>query len=152
MAIILMIFGSSLNCLGYIFSNEHRFHPLTTNMIRGFTSVLIPYVMARFMNIDMTFPSPHEYRLEFIRNCLIMVQSITYAWSQFYLPLPVAITLQATAPIFTTIADRLLNGVKINPKQGFWLLFAFLGVLLTANGQIIYHKLTGGLATANSKF
>jgi drug/metabolite transporter (DMT)-like permease len=152
MAIILMIFGSSLNSLGYIFSNEHRFHPLTTNMVRGFSSIVISYIIARFMNIDMTFPSAHEYKLEFIRNTLILVQCVTYAWSQFYLPLPVAITLQATAPIFTTIADRVINGVKINPKQGFWLLVAFLGVLMTANGQWIYKQITGELASADSKF
>ena len=81
-----------------------------------------------------------------------MIQCLAYAWSQFYLPLPVAITLQATAPIFTTIADRVINGVKINPRQGFWLLIAFIGVLMTANGQWIYQQITGELATADTTF
>jgi len=121
-------------------------------MIRGFSSAVISWVIARFMNVEMTWSSPHEYWLENIRNFLILIQCLVYAWSQFYLPLPVAITLQATAPIFTTIADRIINGVKINPKQGFWLLIAFLGVLMTANGQWLYKKITGELATADSKF
>jgi len=81
-------------------------------MIRGFASAVISWVIARFMNVNMTWSSPHEYWLENIRNFLILIQCLVYAWSQFYLPLPVAITLQATAPIFTTIADRIINGVN----------------------------------------
>ena len=73
----------------------------------------------------------------------MITQMMTYAWAQFYLPLPVAITLQATSPIFASIFDRLINKIDINFKQCIWLTVAFIGVMLTANGNQIYYLMTG---------
>jgi len=152
MAILLIVSGTTCNTLGYVFANEHRFHPVTTNLIRGIASVLISYLLSLKFKVDLTFPSPANFKLQFYRNCLMIAQMMTYAWSQFYLPLPIAITLQATSPIFATIFDRVLNNVDINCRQAGWLAVAFVGVLLTANGNQIYYMMTGKEAEALSKF
>ena len=79
-------------------------------------------------------------------------QGLVYSWVQFYLPLPVAVTLQATSPIFATIFDRLINNNRLNKAQVGWLVVAFVGVLLTANGELIFQLLTGQSSEANSSF
>lgn len=147
-----MISGTTCNSLGYIFVNEHRFHPIATNLIRGFIAIIVTYLIGRFYNIDLTFPSAWNFKYQFFRNCIMLNQGLVYAWSQFYLPLPVAVTLQATSPIFATVFDRLINNVKLNQTQSFWLVVAFLGVLLTANGNYIYYLATGVSPEEDSSF
>lgn len=73
----------------------------------------------------------------------MIFQGLAYAWSQFYLPLPIAVTLQSTSPIFASIFDKLLNNIDLNFRQRIWLLVAFLGVILTSNGAYIHYLLTG---------
>ena len=73
----------------------------------------------------------------------MVVQGWVYGWSMFYLPLPVAMTLTATSPLFASIFDRIINGVKLNKAQVFWLVVAFVGVILTTNGNYFLFLLTG---------
>ena len=131
----LLAIGSTLNTLGYVYVNEHRFHPLTTNMLRGIATTIITYLISRQKGIDLTFPSSHNFKWQFFRNLVILLTTIVYAWSQFYLPLPIAITLMSTSPIFATIFDKLIYGISITKQQIGWLSLAFSGVLLTANGN-----------------
>lgn len=152
MAIILVISGTTFATLGYIFSNEHKFHPIVTNLIRGIASIIISYMFARVYSIDVTFPSEHNFKYQFYRNCLMFIQMTTYAWAQFYLPLPVVVTLQATSPIFATIFDRIINKITLNNKQYTYLAIAFFGVLLTTNGNYIYFLITGTNPEKNSSF
>ena len=152
MAILLMISGSTLNTLGYVYVNERKFHPITTNMIRGITTTVFTYLIARKQGIDLTFPSAHNYKWQNFRNAAMMITTLVYAWSQFYLPLPIAITLMSTSPIFASIFDKLIYGVNLNKIQVFWLSVAFIGVLLTSNGNYLSYLLTGKSATENSSF
>ena len=138
MSILLMITGTTCNTLGYIFANEHRLHPVATNLIRGFVTTIITYLIGRRLSIDLTFPSAHNFKYQNIRNAIMLNQGLVYSWVQFYLPLPVAVTLQATSPIFATIFDRLINNNRLNKAQVGWLVVAFVGVLLTANGELIF--------------
>lgn len=71
------------------------------------------------------------------------LQGLVYAWSQFYLPLPIVATLYAATPIFTAVWDYLLYGISINQKQKGWFALAFIGVLLTSNGGYLETKLFG---------
>ena len=73
----------------------------------------------------------------------MVIQGLVYGWSQFYLPLPIALTLTATSPLFAAIFDWLMNGVKLNKAQIAWLIVAFCGVILTTNGNYISYLLTG---------
>ena len=104
-------------------------------MIRGFTTVIVIFLIARYQKVDLTFPSNHNFKWQFIRNTAILITNVVYSWSQFYLPLPVAVTLMSTSPIFATIFDRIIYGIALNGRQIFWLIVAFGGVLLTANGN-----------------
>lgn len=87
-----------------------------------------------------------------IRNVIMVFQGIVYAWCQFYLPLPIAVTLNSTSPIFATIFDRVLNGVSINRTQAIWLTVAFLGVVLVANGEYLSYMITGVVVEGSSSF
>ena len=73
----------------------------------------------------------------------MFLQGIVYAWSQFYLPLPIVVTLYAATPIFTAIWDYLVYGVSINQKQKGWFALAFIGVLLTSNGSYLHDMVFG---------
>lgn len=114
-----------------------RYHPIVTGFIRGLAATILPYFIARYNNIDLTFPSRHNLKWQFIRNGIMFIQGFVYAWSQFYLPLPIVVTLYASTPIFSAIFDYLVFGVIINKKQKIWLLVAVGGVILTANGAYL---------------
>lgn len=60
----------------------------------------------------------------------------------YYLPLPIAFTINNSSPLFVAIWDRVLNGIKLNSKQLFWLFIAFVGVILTVNGNQIIAYIT----------
>lgn len=108
-----------------------------TGTIRGVSAVTIAYCIGRWRGIDLTFPSEHNFKWQFIRNIVMVVQGLVYSWSQFYLPLPIAVTLYSTNPLFIAIWDYWLYGVTINNKQKVWFCLAFLGVILTANCQFL---------------
>jgi drug/metabolite transporter (DMT)-like permease len=64
----------------------------------------------------------------------MVIQGYVYSWSQFYLPLPIVVTIYAATPVFSALFDWLIFGVGINFKQKVWLAVAVVGVVLTANG------------------
>jgi drug/metabolite transporter (DMT)-like permease len=152
MAILLMVLGPSLYSMGFVYANEQKLHPVTTSVVRGLTLIFVTYLIAWKTNTDLTFKSKHTFKWQLIRNSIMVLQGLVYAWAQFYLPLPVAITLQSTSPIFTAIFDKILNGVNLNKKQTMWLTVAFLGVVLTANGTYLSYLWTGKTVETNSKF
>jgi drug/metabolite transporter (DMT)-like permease len=82
----------------------------------------------------------------------MVVQGLAYAWVQFYLPLPIVLTLNSASPIFTAIFDTILYGVHLNWAQKLWLALAFLGVMLTANGNYLTFLLSGAQSSPDSKF
>ena len=143
LAIFLMIIGTTLLTLGFIYSNEHKLHPATTAFTRGVTIVIITYLLARNKDIDLSFKSTHNFKWQMIRNFTMLIHSLVYAWSQFYLPLPIAITLNSTSAIFTAVLDKIINNVSINRKQSLWMAVAFIGVALTANANYILYAITG---------
>jgi hypothetical protein len=53
----------------------------------------------------------------------------------FYLPQPVIHTINCSGPIFVIIEDYFINGVKINSQQFKGIVFTFLGIILTINGE-----------------
>ena len=143
MAILLMIVGPILFPLGFIYSNEHKFHYQITNVARGIMTIVVIYFIARKKNVDLTFRSSSDFKWLMLRNTIMTFQGIVYGWSQFYLPLPISITLTSTSPLFASIFDRVINGVKLNKIQVIWLIVAFSGVILTANGDNFLFLLTG---------
>lgn len=104
--------------------------------------MMITYLIARYQNIDLTFPSNHNFKWQLIRNGVMVLQGFIYAWSQFYLPLPIVVTMYAATPVFSAFFDWLIFGVAINAKQKVWFAVAVVGVLLTANGGFFMNSWT----------
>ena len=73
----------------------------------------------------------------------MLIHTFVYAWVQYYLPLPIAITLNSTSSIFIAIFDKIIYKVDLNTKQIIWLKIAFIGVILTVNGNYITYLIFG---------
>lgn len=73
----------------------------------------------------------------------MVFQALCFSWSMYYLPLPIAFTINVSSPIFVVIFDKIFYGIELNKKQLFWLMIAFIGVILTVNGNQIMSKITG---------
>ena len=82
----------------------------------------------------------------------MVLQTISYAMVQFYLPLPIAITLNATSPIFIYIYDYLIYGVTINHTQTVYVVIAVIGVILTANGAYFATLIDPNFSNDSSSF
>ena len=143
LAVGLMVFGSSSLTLGFVYANERKFHPSITGTIRGITAFLVCYLVGRLKSIDMTFPSSHNFKWQLIRGSFMVAQGFAYSWSQFYLPLPMVVTIFSTSPIFVALWDYWIFGVLINNRQKGWLMLAFIGVMLIANCTYLESALLG---------
>lgn len=62
-----MVAGCALFYLSYIFVNEHKFHSITTNLVRGITLTIGCYLIAKHQSINLTFPSSHNFKYQIIR-------------------------------------------------------------------------------------
>jgi drug/metabolite transporter (DMT)-like permease len=151
-AVVMMACGSSLITLGFIFANERQFHPTMTGLIRGLTALSLSYAIARWKGIDLTYPSFHNFKWQLIRNSIMVLQGLVYAWSQFYLHLPIVVTLYAATPIFAVLWDYWVFGEVINDRQKGWLALAFVGVLLTANGAYLHAVFFGDAQSAKDTY
>ena len=144
-AIVLMVIGSSLFGTGFIYASEHKIHPISTGLLRGLANIFVSYFLALKQGIDLTFNSSFNFKWQVIRNIIMIVSGLGYTWSLFFLPLPVALTIQSTSLIFTTFFDRVINKTRLNRRQEFWLSIAFLGVVLTANGGYLMYLVTANI-------
>ena len=135
--------GVCLFTISFVYVNEKKFHPVYTGLIRGLSVTIVSYFVGRYLNIDLTFPSTHNFMLQILRNGIMVVQGLAYAWVQFYLPLPIVLTLMASSPIFTAIFDQILNGVDLNRAQILCFLVGLAGVFLTADGASLNFLMTG---------
>jgi len=84
--------------------------------------------------MDIDYRDPDNFRILFIRNLCVTIQSIAYTLCQFYLPQPILQTLNTTGPLFIFIVDYKINNVTITKKQFMGVMIGVLGVLLTVNG------------------
>jgi len=137
LAILMMAFGSSFLFLGFIYCNEQKFHPTFSCFIRGITITILSSMIAKFNGIDLTFKSSHNFKWQMLRNVIMAAHGLIFSWSQYYLPLPVVITLNNSSPLFAAIFNRVIYGISLNSKQIICLCVAFFGVILTANGSLI---------------
>lgn len=73
-----------------------------------------------------------------IRHVLLVLYSFIFAQCFFYLPINVVHTLYSSGPIFVLAIDYLINKIVITRRQMIGAAIAFLGVILTVNGHILY--------------
>lgn len=72
------------------------------------------------------------------RAVISSMHGFAIAMGQFYLPLNVLHTLNCTSTIFTFMLNYSLYHIKITANQGIAAVVAFLGILLTVNGRLLY--------------
>ena len=142
LAASLVAFGSIIYNAGFIYTNERKIHPIFNGLARGLTLYVITLVYCSFKGLDLTFKSQYNFKWLSIRNTIMVIQALCFSWSMYYLPLPIAFTINASSPIFVAVLDRFLFGIKPNKVQVIWLLVAFMGVILTVNGNKIMSCLT----------
>ena len=58
-------------------------------------------------------------------------------FSQFVLPLPIVHTITCSGTLFVFLIDYVKNGMKINKKQAYGILFGTIGVIIATNGSYI---------------
>lgn len=134
---VLVTIGGCLYSGGFVFANEHGFHPTLTGLSRGLTLIVVVYFLLRYFKKDITFKSVVDFKRINLRSSIMVLQHLSYSAVQYYLPLPIAITLSTTTPIFVCIYDYLLYGIAINHLQIFFLVLSVIGVLITANGAYL---------------
>ena len=134
---ILIVLGTSSYCLGFIYVNEHNFSPIMTNLVRGLLNIIICHTVMKHQSMDMTFKSATSLKWNIFRNTIMVAEGLAYAAIQFYMPLPICITLNSISPIFIYLYDYFLYGITINKKQIIFLIISLLGVIFTANGQYL---------------
>ena len=152
LAIILMIVGCLFFSGGFIFANEQKMHPIITGLTRGFSLVCICCLLSSYYSLSLAFKSTYILKWQVIRNGIMVIHGLAYTWVQFYLPLPIAITLGNTSPIFIYVYDYYLYGITINRKQFFFLIISVIGVILAANGSYFITIIDEGATSGSSKF
>lgn len=86
-----------------------------------------------------------------IRHILLVLYGFVFAQCFFYLPINIVHTLYSSGPIFVLGIDYLINKIEITKKQMYGAICAFVGVLLTVNGHILY-QIIGEGEIKNSEF
>ena len=137
---------------GFIYVNEMGFSPFMSGVVRGLSATLLCYSILRYQKKDTAFPSAYEFKWLFARNSIMMLHNVAYAMVQFFLPLPIAITLGAISPIFVYIYDYLIYGVTINRMQTVFVAVAVIGVVLTANGAYFVTLIDPSFSNQSSSF
>ena len=61
-----------------------------------------------------------------------------FAQCFFYLPITVVHTIYSSGPLFVLAIDYFLHHIVITRRQLIGVICAFMGVLLTINGHVIY--------------
>lgn len=87
--------------------------------------------------MDIEYKDPSNFRILFVRNLFVTVQSIIYTVAQYYLPQPILQTIHTTGALFVFILDYKINHVTITKKQFYGVMLGVAGVLLTINGELI---------------
>jgi drug/metabolite transporter (DMT)-like permease len=84
--------------------------------------------------MDIDFKHFHNAKFLLIRSSIMVVHGVTFAISQFYLPLPIVHTIGSASPLFVFILDFYMYGITINKKQTLGIVVSLIGTLLTVNG------------------
>jgi len=106
-------------------------------LIRSIAVVSINFMISRYLHMDIEYKDPSNFRILFIRNFCVTIQSIVYTVAQYYLPQPILQTIHTTGALFVFIIDYKINHVTITKKQFIGVMLGVVGVLLTINGELI---------------
>lgn len=127
--------ASILWVVGFMFVSEHGIDSYSSNLSRG---VMLFLFNLPVMIKDRIWLDPSSIKYMSIRHILLVTYGFIFAQCFFYLPINVVHTLYSSGPIFVLTIDYLVNKIEISKKQFYGAICAFIGVLLTVNGHIIY--------------
>lgn len=133
-AYILMTFAMIVFPLGYLYTNQNNFNICQAFLTRSIAVIIVNFTIARHFHIEIDYKQPKNFRILFVRNFCVTVQSIIYTAAQFYLSQPIIQTMNTTGALFVFILDYKINHVTISKKQFYGVMFGVVGVLLTING------------------
>lgn len=136
-AYILMTFAMIVFPLGYLYTNENNFNVCEAFLTRSIAAVSINFMIARYFHIKIDFKEPDNFKILFMRNFFVTVQSMIFTAAQFYLSQPIMQTMNTTGALIVFILDYKINHVTISKKQFFGVMLGVCGVLLTINGELI---------------
>ena len=132
-----MTFSTAIFPLGFLYTNENNFNVCEAFLIRSIATVSINFMISRYFHMDIEYKDPSNFRILFVRNLFVTVQSIIYTVAQYYLPQPILQTIHTTGALFVFILDYKINHVTITKKQFYGVMLGVAGVLLTINGELI---------------
>ncbi len=120
---------------GYIYSNENDISFVETNMSRGLALAILGYFICRYNGKDVCFQNAESFKYICQRSAIFIVHGWVVAGVQFYIPLPLVHTILSSGCIMVFVAGMILDGHKASWMQLLGVATAFLGVILTSNGQ-----------------
>lgn len=123
--------------MGFLYTNENKFNPFETLLLRGLVTTVINYMIVRHYKIEIDFSESKNFRILFIRNVIMAIQGLVFIWVQFYLPQPIVHTLASSGTMFIFFLDYFINGITITKKQLYGVMVGVVGVLFTVNGEFI---------------
>lgn len=137
MPYVFILIGSFFWTIAWIYPNEHNVNFTEASIIRGFTLIVVNYLMCRNFNVPVDFKNRNMYKYLSLRSTIMIVHGFVFAFSQYMLPLPVVHTINCCGALFVFIIDYFMNGVKTNSKQNIGILIGLIGVLLATNGHLL---------------
>lgn len=108
-----------------------------TTMIRGIMGMVSNYLICYLGRFDITFSNVQSFKYLVTRSILLAMTSLFVGASQFILPLSIVHTIISSSTLFIFVIDYLINGVRINVKQGVGIAIGLIGVVLACNGRLI---------------
>lgn len=77
-----------------------------------------------------------------LRHLLLGIYGYGFGESHFYLPSPVLYTIFFSGPLFVMLLEYFFYGITLSERQLRGVILTGIGVLLTANGQLIWGWIT----------
>jgi hypothetical protein len=69
------------------------------------------FLLGRVKKIPLDMQNTNNFKVLLFRNSIMVTQGLVFAQVQFYLPLPIAATLNSTSPIWIYIIDYYSYGI-----------------------------------------
>jgi len=109
---ILIAMSSHLSFpLGFVYINEHKFHPILSNLQRGLSIIISHAIICLIFGISLDFKSKDDLKYLLIRNSIIVVHQLIYSGMYFVVSYPVLNTINLIGPISVFFLDYFINGV-----------------------------------------
>lgn len=129
---------------GFIYSNENNLAGSETCMSLYTVMAITSYSYSKVIKSPWNINRSTGLTKLISRNVIFLVHSLVCSIVQFYIPLNLFHILGCTGPIFTFIANYLVNGIRATKQQIIGVSFTFIGLVLAINGRLLYSMIGEG--------